>query len=67
MVRYRLGCVLEYTVRGRTTFIFNVGVNAGGRCKVEEEDYLVEPRIEFEEFTTPTESNRYLRLSATPR
>jgi transglutaminase-like putative cysteine protease len=66
MVRYRLGCELEYSVRERTTFIFNVGVSAGAGDRVAEERYTVEPRVVFEEFTTLPESNRYLRLTAEP-
>lgn len=66
MVRYRLGCELEYTVRERTTFIFNVAVSAGAGMRVAEERYSVEPLIEFEEFTTLPENNRYLRLTAEP-
>jgi len=66
MVRYRLGCELEYSVRERTTFIFNVGVSAGAGDRVAGERYSVEPRVEFEEFTTLPESNRYLRLTAEP-
>ena len=66
MVRYRLGCELEYSVRERTTFIFNVGVSAGAGDRVAEERYSVEPRVVFEEFTTLPESNRYLRLTAEP-
>ena len=66
MVRYRLGCELEYSVWERTTFIFNVGVCAGAGDRVGEERYAVEPRVEFEEFTTLPESNRYLRLTAEP-
>ena len=66
MVRYRLGCELEYSVRERTTFIFNVGVSVGAGDRVAEERYSVEPRAGFEEFTTPPESNRYLRLTAEP-
>ena len=66
MVKYRLGCELEYVVTERTTFIFNVGVNASGNNKIVRERYSIEPQIKFEEFETLPESNRYLRLTAEP-
>ena len=66
MVRYRLGCELEYAVRGSATFIFNVGVSARDRIKIEEERYAISPPVKHEEFTTQPEHNRYLRLTAEP-
>lgn len=66
MVTYRLGCELVYEVKERTTFVFNVGVKAGGGDRVPEERYTVGPRVEFEEFTTPPENNRYVRLTVEP-
>jgi hypothetical protein len=66
MLKYELGCELNYSIDRASTLILNIGVVSSDCQTIFHEDLKVEPRLKIEEYITSVARNRYFRLNAPP-
>jgi transglutaminase-like putative cysteine protease len=64
MLKYELGCELNYSVDQSSTLILNIGVVSNDYQNIFHEDLKVDPRLKIEEYITSVARNRYFRLNA---
>lgn len=64
-MRFRLGCDLAYSVAQDSVFIFNVGANRDDQT-IHSESFVVNPALDYEEFTLSQGGGQYHRLVASP-
>lgn len=63
MLKYELGCDLNYNIGEPSTLIFNIGVVSNEYQTIVHEDLHCEA-AQMEEYITPIDLNRYLRINA---
>ena len=63
MLKYELGCELNYNIGEPSTLIFNIGVVSNEYQTIVQEDLHCES-VQIEEYITPIDRNRYLRINA---
>ena len=66
MLKYELGCELNYSIFQPSTLILNIGVVSNDYQSIFHEDLKVDPPLKIEEYTTSVARNRYFRLNAPP-
>jgi len=66
MMKFKVGCQLNYSLASPSTFVFNISVVKNSCQKILEENLQIEPSLNFEEYISPLLGNRYLRLQAPP-
>jgi transglutaminase-like putative cysteine protease len=66
MLKYEIGCELNYTVLQASTLIFNIGVVSDDYQTVVQEDFHYSSQLSVEEYITSDDKNRYFRLNVTP-
>lgn len=66
MLKYELGCELEYSFERASTLILNIGVVSNDYQQIFEETLKVEPSLEVEEYINSVTRNRYFRLNTPP-
>ena len=63
MLKYELGCELNYNIGESSTLIFNIGVVSNRYQTIVHEDIHCDA-VQIEEYITPIDRNRYLRIKA---
>ena len=66
MLRYQLGCELDYHLTEDSTFIFNIAIAKNKYQNIVQENLEIIPSLMIEEHITAVEQNRYFRLNAPP-
>lgn len=66
MQKFNIGCQLKYTLVQPTTMIFNIQAVKTNAQKILHEELKLEPPLKVEEYISPLEGNRYIRVNATP-
>jgi transglutaminase-like putative cysteine protease len=66
MLRYELGCELNYSIYQASTLILNIGVVSNDYQNVFYEDLKIDPHLKVEEYVTSVRRNRYFRLNVPP-
>ncbi|NJM27540.1 MAG: transglutaminase family protein [Pseudanabaena sp. RU_4_16] len=66
MLRYELGCELNYNIYQASTLILNIGVVSNDYQNIFYEDLKIEPHLKVEEYVTSVRRNRYFRLNVPP-
>jgi transglutaminase-like putative cysteine protease len=66
MLKYQLGCELSYVISEPSTLIFNIGVVSNNYQTIVQEDLHVDSQLKIEEYVTPVNRNRYIRINAEP-
>ena len=63
MLKYELGCELNYSIGEPSTLIFNIGVVSNEYQTIVHEDIQCDS-VQIEEYITQIDRNRYLRINA---
>jgi transglutaminase-like putative cysteine protease len=66
MIKYELGCELNYMIEQASTFIFNIAIASNEHQIILQEDFHSDAHIEIEEYINSATGNRYFRLNAPP-
>ena len=66
MLRYELGCVLNYSLSEPSTLIFNIAIVSNDYQVIVQEALSSDPDLKREESVNPLHHNRYARLNAFP-
>ena len=66
MLKYQLGCELNYSISEPSTLIFNIGIVSNNFQNIIQEDIHHNAPAKIEEYITPGDGNRYFRLNALP-
>ncbi|CBN55992.1 MULTISPECIES: transglutaminase-like domain-containing protein [Kamptonema] len=66
MQKFNIGCQLKYNLVQPTTMIFNIQAVKTNSQKILHEELKLEPPLKVEEYISPLEGNRYIRVNATP-
>ena len=66
MLKYELGCELNYTALQPSTLIFNIGIVSNDYQIVAQENFHYDPQLKIEEYITSVDQNRYFRLNVPP-
>ena len=66
MLKYQLGCELNYSIGQPSTLILNIGVVSNDYQNILHEDLKVNPSLKSSEYITSVARNRYFRLNAPP-
>ncbi|WP_373540238.1 transglutaminase family protein [Chamaesiphon sp.] len=66
MLKYELGCVLNYIVSEPSTLIFNIGVVSNDYQTIVTEELHHDVGIKIEEYVTQPDRNRCFRLNVSP-
>lgn len=66
MQKFNIGCQLKYNLVQPTTMIFNIQAVKTNAQKILHEELKLEPPQKVEEYISPLEGNRYIRVNATP-
>ena len=66
MKKFNVGCQLKYALVQPTTMIFNIQTVNTNCQKILHEELKLEPAQKVEEYISPLEGNRYIRVNATP-
>jgi transglutaminase-like putative cysteine protease len=66
MLRYELGCELNYSIYQASTLILNISVVSNDYQNIFYEDLKIEPHLKVEEYVTSVSRNRYFRLNTPP-
>lgn len=61
---FNLGCTLNYTIAQPSTLIFNIQLINQDAQKIFHEQLQLNPSLKIEEYMSPLEGNRYLRINA---
>jgi transglutaminase-like putative cysteine protease len=64
MLKYELGCQLNYIIDRPSTLIFNIGVVSNDDQEIIQEDLQAEPQLKIEEYITTLNRNRFFRVNA---
>jgi transglutaminase-like putative cysteine protease len=64
MLKYQLGCELSYIISEPSTLIFNIGVVSNDYQKIVQENLHFDSQLKIEEYVTPVDGNRYVRINA---
>lgn len=64
MMRFKLGCLLEYRVEEPVPFVFNIEAQTLPGQSVEAETLRITPHLPIDRWTMPESGNRYFRLHA---
>jgi transglutaminase-like putative cysteine protease len=62
--KFTLGCRLSYSLAEASTFIFNIGVAQNVEQKILQEEFQIEPALNYQEYIWSQVENRYLRFQA---
>jgi transglutaminase-like putative cysteine protease len=62
MTRFQVSCQIHYDIAFPSTVILNIHPECNGSQTIIEEQFVVEPKLETEEFTIPGGDNRFVRL-----
>ncbi|MDF0553107.1 transglutaminase family protein [Kamptonema sp. UHCC 0994] len=66
MKKFNVGCQLKYALVQPTTMIFNIQTVKTNCQNILHEELKLEPPQKVEEYISPLEGNRYIRVNATP-
>lgn len=66
MQKFNIGCQLKYNLVQPTTMIFNIQAVKTNGQKILHEELKLEPPLKVEEYISPLEGNRYIRVNAPP-
>jgi transglutaminase-like putative cysteine protease len=66
MLKYKLGCELNYDIDQPSTLILNLAIVSNDYQIILQEDFHSDSKIEIEEYITSVNGNRYFRLNVPP-
>jgi transglutaminase-like putative cysteine protease len=66
MLKYGMGCELNYRIDRASTLILNIGVVSNDYQHIFHEDLQIDPQLKIEEYITSIDRNRYFRLNVPP-
>ncbi len=66
MLKYELGCELNYSIEQASTLILNVAIVSNNHQIIVQEDLHSNSQRSIEEYITSVSGNRYFRLNAPP-
>ncbi len=66
MLRYELGCELNYSISQPSTLIFNIAIVGNDHQIVVHENLYSDASVKIEEYVDYAEQNRYFRLNVPP-
>jgi transglutaminase-like putative cysteine protease len=66
MLRYELGCELNYSIAQASTLIFNIAIVSNDYQIIIQEDFHSDSQLKIEEYITSVSRNRYFRLNVPP-
>ncbi len=66
MLKYELGCELNYIISEPSTLVFNIGVVSNDYQQIVTEELHTDVSVKIEEYVTQRDRNRCLRLNVLP-
>ncbi len=66
MLRYELGCELNYSISQPSTLIFNIAIVSNDYQTIVHENLDSDSPVQIEEYVNSVDQNRYFRLNAPP-
>jgi len=64
MMKFDLGCQLNYAIADASTLILNISVAKNHYQNILQETLEIQPSLDYEEYTHPLLENRYLRVNS---